>query len=262
MLIPFIKMNAQGNDFVILDYFAPELVTLKELNYSSLALEVCRPHFGIGADGLVLLKPSTEFDAQMIIFNADGSQAEMCGSALRCVTWLLYKKTEKREFEILTDSGVKKCQVNNEKTITANLGLPKMLKRKYNAEGFTGDLIEIGNPHFIVWQNNSDDDPHIKYGPLLEHHQGFPDTVNVHFAYLINRNEIAIKIWEKGCGATFACGTGASATVYSGIINGFLDNEVKVNMPGGTVKISATAQGYLLSGEVYETFQGVFKWRI
>ncbi len=75
MLIPFIKMNAQGNDFVILDYFAPELVTLKELNYSSLALEVCRPHFGIGADGLVLLKPSTEFDAQMIIFNADGSQA-------------------------------------------------------------------------------------------------------------------------------------------------------------------------------------------
>ena len=262
MLIPFIKMQAQGNDFVILDYFVPEMLSLKELDFPALAIEVCKPHFGIGADGLVLLKPSAEFDAQMIIFNADGTQAEMCGSALRCVAWLLHKKTVQTEFEIVTDSGVKKCQVNNDKTITANLGLPKMLKMAYSAEGFTGDLIEIGNPHFIVWQKSPLEKIHLKYGPILEHHKGFSDTVNVHFAYLINKNEIAIKIWEKGCGATLACGTGASATVFSGILNGFLDNEVKVNMPGGSVKIIATTQGYLLSGEVYETFQGVFNWKI
>ncbi|MEN6446093.1 MAG: diaminopimelate epimerase [Candidatus Cloacimonas sp.] len=262
MLIPFLKMQAQGNDFVIVDYFVPETNALAETDFPSLAEDVCKPHFGVGADGLVLLKPYPICDAQMIIYNANGSRAEMCGSALRCVTWLLHKKTAKKEFRILTDSGEKKCRINADKTITVNLGVPEMLKNNYIAEGFTGDLIKIGNPHFIIWKDDLTDEPQFKYGALIEHHSGFEETVNVHFASLLNKNKIAIKIWEKGCGATLACGTGASASVFSGIWKGILDNEVYVTMPGGTVEITASESGYLLSGEVNETFQGKYIWKI
>jgi len=137
-----------------------------------------------------------------------------------------------------------------------------MLKSAYQVMDFTGDLVEIGNQHFIVWVNSLQDDPHLQYGSAIEHHKGFAQTVNVHFAVLLNRTAVAIKIWEKGCGATLACGTGASATVFSGIAKGLLDNEVEVLMPGGIVKINASESGYLLSGEVCESFQGVYNWKI
>lgn len=262
MLIPFLKMHAQGNDFVILDYFAPESFALAKLDFSSVAEELCKPHFGIGADGLVLLMPNESCDAQMFIHNADGSTAEMCGSALRCVTWILHQKTGKKEFRVQTEAGLKTCYVNEDNTITVNLGMPSMLKSAYQVMDFTGDLVEIGNQHFIVWVNSLKDDPHLQYGSAIEHHKGFAQTVNVHFAVLLNRTAVAIKIWEKGCGATLACGTGASATVFSGIAKGLLDNEVEVLMPGGIVKINASESGYLLSGEVCESFQGVYNWKI
>ena len=262
MLIPFLKMHAQGNDFVILDFFAPESFSWAKLDFSSVAEELCKPHFGIGADGLVLLMPNASCDAQMFIYNADGTSAEMCGSALRCVTWILHQKTGKKEFSIQTEAGLKTCYVNEDNTVTVNLGIPSMLKHSYLAEGFTGDLVEIGNQHFIVWVNSLQDNPHLQYGSALEHHKGFEQTVNVHFAVLLNRKTAAIKIWEKGCGATLACGTGAAATVFSGITNGLLDNEVEVFMPGGIVKIVVSEKGYLLSGEVCRSFEGVYNWKI
>nr|HPH94090.1 diaminopimelate epimerase [Candidatus Cloacimonas sp.] len=187
---------------------------------------------------------------------------EMCGSALRCVTWILHQKTGKKEFSIQTEAGLKTCYVNEDNTVTVNLGIPSMLKHSYLAEGFTGDLVNIGNQHFIVWVNSLQDNPHLQYGSVLEHHKGFEQTVNVHFAVLLNRKTAAIKIWEKGCGATLACGTGAAATVFSGITNGLLDNEVEVFMPGGIVKIVASEKGYLLSGEVCRSFEGVYNWKI
>ena len=262
MLIPFLKMHAQGNDFVILDFFAPESFSWAKLDFSSVAEELCKPHFGIGADGLVLLMPNASCDAQMFIYNADGTSAEMCGSALRCVTWILHQKTGKKEFSIQTEAGLKTCYINEDNTVTVNLGIPSMLKHSYQAEGFTGDLVNIGNQHFVVWVNSLQNNPHLQYGSVLEHHKGFKQTVNVHFAVLLNRNTAAIKIWEKGCGATLACGTGTAATVFSGITNGLLDNEVEVFMPGGIVKIVVSEKGYLLSGEVCRSFEGVYNWKI
>jgi diaminopimelate epimerase len=259
MLIPFIKMHAQGNDFVILDGFSSPL---PELPFSILAEQMCRIHTGIGADGLVLLSPCDNAAAKMTIYNSDGSLAEMCGSALRCVSFLTYQKTQLSEFIVNTDSGLKPvfvCAKTGD--VTVNLGTPKLKLSNYNAEGITGDLVDIGNLHFVVWQSDLSSNPHLKFGNALEHHSGFPRSVNAHFAKVISPNEIDIKIWERACGPTLACGTGAASVVFSGITKGYISSPVKVNMPGGEVTIIEEGGAYLLSGQVTQVFCGEYLWK-
>jgi len=259
MLIPFVKMHAQGNDFVILDGFAHPL---PKLDYPVLAKQMCRMHTGIGADGLVLLSPCDNADARMTIYNSDGSLAEMCGSALRCVSAVIHQRTQLREFIVQTDSGDKPVYVCPETgKVSVNLGSPEMAVRDYKAEGFTGDLVDIGNLHFVIWHDNPDGKPHLQYGSALERHSGFPRPVNAHFARMHNQHEIEIQIWERACGPTLACGTGAASVVFSGITRGVLCSPVKVNMPGGAVTISEANGFYLLSGEVTHVFSGDYVWK-
>ncbi len=262
MLIPFIKMQAQGNDFVILDAFNLSPQVVRKLDLSALAAAICRPKTDVGADGLVLVSPLKTADGQMLIYNSDGSRAEMCGSALRCVAWLLMTKKGRSDLSILTDSGIKTALISNGKQVTVNLGRPKLLQQNLTVEGFTGDLVDIGNLHYIVWQEDLASDPHLKNGKLLETHNAFPRPVNVHFARQINETELEIKIWERAAGPTQACGTGAASTVCSAVARGFSAPKATVNMPGGCVNIAPGSQGYQLSGEVDLAFRGEYEWKI
>ncbi|MDD4308997.1 MAG: diaminopimelate epimerase [Candidatus Cloacimonetes bacterium] len=261
MLIPFIKMHAQGNDFVILDNMEN---TLPQLNFDALSKDICTPHTGIYADGLVILSASTKADARMIIFNSDGSRAEMCGSALRCVAFMLQQKLRQEKLMIETDSGIKQAKVIiqvEENNITVNMGFPKLYQGSVSALGFNGDLIDTGNLHFCIWTDSLSENPHLKHGSALEKYIRFPKAVNVHFIKIVSPSEIQIAIWERSCGATLACGTGATACVYSGIMRGNLESRVKVIMPGGTVVCENHPSGYLLTGSVHQSFVGEYRWK-
>ncbi len=262
MLIPFLKMHAQGNDFVILDAFSAPADAFTDQELAILAAEVCQLHTGVGADGLVVLSPHEDAGGRMLIFNADGSRAEMCGSALRCCAWILGEKLKLSELIIHTDSGKKTAVITPEGEICVNLGLPKLLQRDLPALGFTGDLIDSGNLHYIVWQAELSNAPHLQQGAALEHFAGFPHPVNVHFARVLSPNAIEIKIWERGVGATLACGTGAVSCVCSALQRNLISGKTTVQMPGGTVCVSPTPEGYLLSGEVCLVFRGEYSWKI
>lgn len=265
MLIPFCKMHAQGNDFVFIDTMNLDDT---ELDFPALATAMCTPHFGIGADGLVLISKSTVADIRMIIFNLDGSRAEMCGSALRCVSNLNYSKGRiidaHYELQVETDSGIKHSVIDAEhpELVKVNLGLPHLLQKNIGVEGFTGSLIDVGNLHFVSYIDDLSSDPHLVFGSKIEHHPSFPKPVNVHFAQIKDASHIKIKIWEAACGATLACGTGATAAVFTGISFYGLHNVVDVEMPGGIVQISNTQNSFWLGGEVKKAFQGEYLWKI
>ena len=254
-------MQAQGNDFVILNYLS---TALPSLDFEELARAMCTRRFSIGADGLVLLTAAEGTQARMIIYNSDGSRAEMCGSALRCVSSLCFEHFGLKALNIITDSGIKSAELDSSNgVITVNLGSARLLKSEFCADDFCGDLVDIGNPHFVLWRDSLDDDPHLQYGAFLEHHPAFETPVNVHFARKISSAEIQLKIWEHACGATLACGTGAASTVYSGILRGLLDSAVKVQVPGGEIGIRyiQDTEELLLCGIVHKSFTGSFSWK-
>ena len=262
MLIPFIKMHAQGNDFVILDGFALDMRVIDKLDLSALAQDMCKRRTEVGADGLVLLSPCRTADGQMTIYNADGSRAEMCGSALRCVSVLLRAKKNRTDLSIITDSGKKTALISPQGIVSVNLGLPKIVEEKMAVEDFAGDLVSIGNLHYVVWMDELEHDPHLLHGSRLEAHAAFTRPVNVHFVKLISPAEIEMKIWERGAGATLACGTGAACCVASGVARGLLEDKVEVIMPGGRVNVRTGSQGYTLAGEVSQPYRGEYNWRI
>ena len=260
MLIAFQKMQAQGNDFVILDFVDHGLPAY---DFPALASSICDRHFGVGADGLVTLEPCETAAARMVIYNSDGSRAEMCGSALRCVAKLLMDKFAQTELDILTDSGFKHARRAAE-DIIVNLGTAKILKTDFPVDNFVGDLVDIGNPHYVVFCDDLSEDPHLEFGGSLEHHPAFPSPVNVQFVQVLGRNEMQMKIWEHACGPTLACGTGAGSAVYAGIKKALLDPEVTVHVPGGILKIiyQKETDTMLLSGPVTLVFSGDYSWKI
>jgi diaminopimelate epimerase len=260
MLIAFQKMHAQGNDFVILDYTDQDLPAYA---YPALASSICDRHFGVGADGLVTLQASDAADARMIIYNSDGSRAGMCGSALRCVASLLMDKSARNEALILTDSGLKQARREGE-DIIVNMGTARILEADVPAGGFVGDLVNIGNPHYVVFCDDVSGNPHLKHGAMLEHHPAFPSAVNVHFVQVLSKDRVRMKIWEQACGPTLACGTGASSAVYSGIRKALLGPEVTVEVPGGILKIiyQEETDSLQLCGPVSQVFSGNYTWKI
>jgi diaminopimelate epimerase len=259
MLIQFIKMQAQGNDFVVIDLRAG---TDEFPGQERLAKTICDRRFGIGADGLVIITASGEADARMTIFNADGSRAEMCGSALRCVTWLIARNTDVKNFTIATDSGIRSCEATPDGA-SVDLGTPRFLEDNIYLQGLWGSVVDIGNLHFVCLLDELDNDPHLAFGPLLENDPAFPQGLNSQFIHCTSANSIEMVIWERGSGATFACGTGAVASVFTGIQMGILAGTVSVRMPGGAVRVSHTPSGtYALAGNVSIVFQGEYQWTI
>ncbi len=249
--IKFTKMNGLGNDFVILDYSEYQKT---KLSPEKLALKLCNRNFCVGADGLIIVNPNTDkADISWIFYNSDGSIAQMCGNGMRCFARYIYdnKIIDKKEFSVETKAGIIVPKIISENEVCVNMRIPVLepnkipCKTKTNLnipyiidnDKFLLNMISMGNPHCIIFVEKDSKKLAKKYGSIIENDSLFPEKTNVEFVEILSKDEVIINVWERGCGITSACGTGACATVVAGILNGYLNNCVKANLPGGELKI-------------------------
>ncbi|MEI6578659.1 MAG: diaminopimelate epimerase [Eubacteriales bacterium] len=252
----FTKMHGAGNDYIYVNCFEE-----KVLNPCDTAVKVSDRHFGIGSDGLVLIEPSSIADFKMDIYNSDGSQAKMCGNATRCVAKYVFDNglTKKQEISLETLSGIKyiKMSVENGKvqSATVNMGAPitepkkipvdldgdMALDRKINVDGkeYAVTCISMGNPHCVVFIEDTDSLKIDQIGPFFEKHKLFPDRINTEFIRIVDANTLKMRVWERGAGETLACGTGACAATVAAILNGFCkkNEDISVILLGGVLTI-------------------------
>ena len=241
--VHFTKMQGAGNDYIYVD---TSLYNIEDL---SLAARVWSDrHKGIGSDGLVLIGPCTteEADYTMRIFNADGSEAMMCGNASRCVGKYLYEKglTDKTEIRLLTLSGVKTLSLHvadgSVESVTVDMGEPVLENEKQFSPRHTmlpeGCFVSMGNPHYVIFTNDINTIDVAEEGECLEHHSAFPERCNIEFAEM-RPDGIRVRVWERGSGITMACGTGACATAVAASLTGRTDKRTKIMMDGGTLEI-------------------------
>lgn len=250
----FTKMQGLGNDYVYVNCFEEKIE-----NPSELAVKVSDRHFGIGSDGLILIRPSEVADFRMTMFNADGSESEMCGNGIRCVGKYVYDYglTDKTEVSVETLAGIKylKFLIKDGKVdmVTVNMGEP-ILKPELVPVVGEGDAVidspievdgkeykmtcvSMGNPHSVVFVDDVDNFPLHEVGPLFEHHKAFPRRVNAEFCQVIDRTHAKMRVWERGTGETLACGTGTCATAVACILNGKTEDEVAITLLGGDLII-------------------------
>ena len=265
--IKFTKMNGLGNDFVILDY--SEFQKTK-LSPNKLAQKLCNRNFSIGADGLIIVNPDTDkADISWIFYNSDGSVAQMCGNGMRCFSRYVYdnKIIDKKEFSVETKAGIIVPKIISENEVCVNMGIPILEPNKIpcktkanlnipytlNNKDFLLNTVSMGNPHCVIFVEKDSKELAYKYGSIIENDKLFPEKTNVEFVEILSKDEVAINVWERGCGITSACGTGACATVVAGILNGYLNNSIKVNLPGGTLKIEWNGNSTDIKHSVFMT---------
>ncbi|MCF7858440.1 MAG: diaminopimelate epimerase [Candidatus Cloacimonetes bacterium] len=256
MKLDFFKMHAQGNDYIYFDLINKEL---PKIDLQKLAIKVSERHYGIGSDGIVLILNSENHSGKMRMFNADGSEGSMCGSALRCVCYYLSEKFNENELTIETKSGIKTGFVKdrNTRSVMIDLGIPKFIQEDALViNGLKGYLIDIGNPHFVTQLKSLSENIAKYQGPIIDNPAFFVGGVNVEFVNIINKNQIELKVWERGSGATLACSTGAGAAVYFGLKKKKLKSPVLVQMPGGEVTVEFNNEHIFLTGEVSYIFNG------
>ena len=274
----FTKMQGLGNDFVVLDW-----EEYQEIGQSaeSLALKMCHRNFGVGADGLIVVVPESDnADLSWIFYNSDGTPAQMCGNGMRCFAKYVLNKgyIDKHEFSVETKAGIISPKINDNGTVTVNMGTPvfepakipfkgeNVLNYKLNSSDktFSINCASMGNPHCVIFTDEDIKACALKYGSGIETHELFPEKTNVEFIRIKSRNEIDLAVWERGCGITMACGTGACASVATGIMNGYLDNNVKVNLPGGSLVIEWAGtktdpnHDIFMTGPAEFSFEGVY----
>ena len=258
MGIKITKMQGCGNDFVILCYeeYQKGIEAKKWKNMSEAAKKLCDRNFGIGADGLIIPNTNTEeTDIGWFFYNSDGSTAQMCGNGIRCFAKYAYDKklVKKREFTVKTLAGTIVPKILKDGTIRVNMSKPILasddipfipndnLNYKISVENriFEGNAVSMGNPHFVIFIKEKEDLLELakKYGPEIETAAEFPEKTNVEFARIRSYKKLDLRVWERGCGITLACGTGACATVVAGILNGYIENSVDVYLLGGMVHI-------------------------
>ena len=250
----FTKMHGIGNDYVYVNCFKEEVP-----DPSQTAIKVSDRHFGIGSDGLILIKPSDVADGKMEMYNADGSQGAMCGNGIRCVAKYMYDYglTDKTSISVETKSGIKclDLTVENGKvsTVKVNMGAPilkaadipvlcdteQMVDQPVTVDGKEWKItcVSMGNPHAITYIEDVKNLDIEKIGPKFENHPIFPDRVNTEFVKVIDRKTVEMRVWERGSGETLACGTGACATAVACILNGLTEDEVTVKLLGGDLTI-------------------------
>ena len=253
-MIKFTKMQGLGNDYVYIDAINQNIE-----NESTLAKFVSNRHFGIGSDGLILICKSEIADFKMRMFNADGSEAEMCGNGIRCVGKFVYDKglTNKTNLTIETLAGIKTLKLNTKEnkvqTVRVDMGEPilepekipvlstlnqvKNLILKANEKEFKFTCVSMGNPHAITIVDDVKNFDVEKYGKELEVNEVFPNRTNVEFIEIVDRKNIKMRVWERGAGETLACGTGACASVVSTVLNNVTSRDVKVELLGGILEI-------------------------
>lgn len=248
--IKITKMHGCGNDFVFMDYeeFLKTKMTLEQLSK-----RLCDRHFGVGADGLIIPVPydGDDADIEWRYYNSDGTTAQMCGNGMRCFARYVYDNglINKKSFAVKTLAGIKKPEILDNGLIKVNMGKPILNEPDipFNGEKQIGDFkitpVSMGNPHCVIFTDNTPLEMAQKYGPELEKHPYFPQKTNVEFVKVISRNEIEMAVFERGCGITLACGTGACASVVASVLNNLTENNVKVNLPGGVVNIEWQGSG-------------------
>lgn len=260
--IEFTKMHGAGNDYIYVDAARYPLQ-----DPAALAIRWSRPHFGIGSDGLVLICPSEKADFKMRIFNADGSEATMCGNASRCIGKYVYEAglSQKTELALETLSGIKKLSLMVKEgvvqQVSVNMGQPVLKGKaalKAGGKLFDGWIISMGNPHFVVIVKDiATIDLHL-VGPMLEKHPMFENGTNVEFVQVMSRKRLRMRVWERGSGITLACGTGASASLVAASAAGKCAERVTVEMDGGELEIALdpVSREIVMSGQATKVFEG------
>lgn len=274
----FTKMEGLGNDYVYVNCFEEDVK-----DPEAVAIKVSDRHFGIGSDGLILIKPSEIADCCMAMYNADGSRSEMCGNGIRCVGKYMYDYglTTKKEISVETLAGIKylKFEINEEtnkvEMVTVNMGAPELIAKnipvalnqeqvvdtpvfidgvKYNIT-----CVSMGNPHCITFVDHTVQFPLEEIGPKFESNDLFPKRVNAEFVKVLNRKEAVMRVWERGTGETLACGTGACAVTVACILNGLTDDEITVHLLGGDLRVKWDRQANLvyMTGPAKVVFDGV-----
>lgn len=280
-MIKFTKMHGLGNDYVYIDCYSKD-VDLG--NISDLAKFMSNRHFGIGSDGIILICKSEIADFKMRMFNFDGSEAEMCGNGIRCVGKFVYDKglTNKKTIEVETLAGIKKLNLNvkNDKveTVRVDMGEPifnpkeipvnfdkepvKDLKIRSLDKEFSFTCISMGNPHAITIVDNTKEFNIKKYGPVLEVDEHFPKRSNIEFIEIKDKNNVKMRVWERGTGETLACGTGACATAVACNINELTERKVNVELLGGTLEIEwdEKTNHVFMTGPAVTVFEGKIKF--
>lgn len=272
----FTKMHGAGNDYVYVNLFEETLPT----EAPALARAVSDRHKGIGGDGLVLIEPVENADARMRMFNLDGSEAEMCGNAIRCVAKYLYDHgiAKKDKLQIQTGAGllhlelfpengtVDRVRVNMGEPILGSAKIPTLLTGDppVNATLSVGGIelqvtcVSMGNPHCVTFVEELNDDLVLKIGPKIEKHEVFPRKINAEFIQVISPDEFNMRVWERGSGETMACGTGASAVAVAGVLTGKMNRNVTGHLLGGDLELewSEETNEVFMTGPATEVFSG------
>ena len=281
MQLKFEKWNGLGNDFVIVNG-AEETIA----DYSAMAIDVCDRHFGIGADGLVILLPCDQenVDFEMRIFNSDGSEAEMCGNATRCIAKYIAANhlSDKKELCILTKAGIIIPALvempDGSVEVRVNMGKPRLVPSEIPVISETEEMIvaepitvgedtfnmttvSMGNPHCVIFVDDIAKVALSEVGPKLETHERFPRKINVEFAEVLNRKQIRMRVWERGAGITLACGTGSCATIVAAVLNDKTERQAEIVLDGGTLHLDwADSDGNVyMTGPATKVFTGIYE---
>ena len=274
----FTKMQGAGNDYVYIDCFTEQVD-----DPAALALVVSDRNFGIGSDGLILILPSEQADVRMRMFNADGSEAEMCGNGVRCVAKYAYDHglVDQLQIKIETGNGVLPLQLfvgdtGRVEQVQVNMGVPKLTRAELPMTGVAADqaievklpldedLIEVtcvsmGNPHCVIFVDDVETCCVEQIGALIETHPWFPERINVEFVQVLSPTEVIQRTWERGAGETLACGTGASAVTVAGVLTGRTERKIVNHLRGGDLQMEWLEEGpVMMTGPAVEVFSGEF----
>lgn len=278
--VKFTKMHGIGNDYVYINCFEQEID-----NPNELATKMSPRRFSVGADGVILICPSDVADAKMRMFNLDGSEGKMCGNGVRCVGKYVYDSgiAHKDTITIETLSGIKVLKITDKDgladTITVDMGKAEFSPKKIPAVADCESIIDttiavnnaeynitslsMGNPHAVTFCEDIDGLNLSKIGPHFEHHEMFPEQVNTEFIRVIDETNLQMRVWERGSGETFACGTGACAAAVAAVVNGYCkrDTEIAVHLVGGDLFITYTSDGTVfMRGGATKVFDGIYEY--
>ena len=269
----FWKMHGLGNDYIVIDNRNEKI---RDAEATELAMKLCERRFSVGADGLLFASNSTVADVKMRIFNADGSEAEMCGNGIRCFAKYCYENSiaRKSELTVETLAGIKRTWLTIEnglvQSVKVDMGAPALERSKIpmlgqgtcinkklqvNGEKYKVTCVSVGNPHCVIFVDAVNDFPVQRVGSKIETHRLFPKRTNVEFAQVLSENDVKVRVWERGCGETLACGTGACATVVAGNMLKKLGSKVRVLLLGGDLEVEY-AERLFLNGPAEKVFEG------
>ena len=271
----FTKMQGAGNDYIYLNGFEPLPADLNKLSR-----QMSDRHFGIGSDGLVVIMPSTRCDFRMRMFNSDGTEAEMCGNASRCVAKYVYDKglTSKKELTLETQAGVKHLTLHTQNgvvtRVTVDMGEPILSASdipvnlsinpvvsypiEVGESTFAITCVSMGNPHAVIFLDDMNRYDLHRIGKLIEHHKLFPRRTNVEFVEVLSPRDLRMRVWERGAGETLACGTGACASLVAAVLTGRAHRQATLHLLGGDLSIEWNEQNnrVYMTGEAVTVFEG------